>query len=388
VPSRRRPWPLHDEAFGIVIGGVGMFTLLSLLSWSHSASLAGVAASPAANWGGVVGHRLASTLVHTLGGGAFLLIGLLGQVAYLWFTHAARQLRLLAGLGGVVLLLGVEPLLQLGLAQSLAFKGEAGGQVGWWLVALLVPYCNVGGTLLIGTVVATVGGLAVARPLSPMVGRGVLPLWSLGLALLNAMVAPLAHQRRPNRPRPHASSVVSTAAVIASMPGSDADLAVDNGAPSSASEATVPQLPEPAGVAVLEGAASTSYHRPPLSLFNLPTNGKSQGNGVDLVQQARVRDLSTVVVLARGFGGFNSSLVLRRDPVEHEHFVAPTVLPVLGAATCAFLVGPWTDRDPQQYTIAGWMLGLGVVLWVLTWAWNRGVRAKKTGFRDPSDVGG
>ena len=38
--------------------------------------------------------------------------------------------------------------------------------------------------------------------------------------------------------------------------------------------------------------------------------------GVDLVQQARVRDLSTVVVLARGFGGFNSSLVLRRDPEE------------------------------------------------------------------------
>jgi amino acid transporter len=81
-------------------------------------------------------------------------------------------------------------------------------------------------------------------------------------------------------------------------------------------------------------------------------------------------------------------LVLRRDPVEHEHFVAPTVLPVLGALTCAFLVGPWTDRDPQQYTIAGWMLGLGVVLWVLTWAWNRGVRAKKTGFRDTSDLGG
>jgi minimal PKS chain-length factor (CLF/KS beta) len=34
--------------------------------------------------------------------------------------------------------------------------------------------------------------------------------------------------------------------------------------------------------------------------------------GVDLVQQSRVQELSTVVVLARGFGGFNSSLVLRR----------------------------------------------------------------------------
>ncbi len=34
--------------------------------------------------------------------------------------------------------------------------------------------------------------------------------------------------------------------------------------------------------------------------------------GVDLVTSSRVQDLSTVVVLARGTGGFNSSLVLRR----------------------------------------------------------------------------
>jgi minimal PKS chain-length factor (CLF/KS beta) len=33
--------------------------------------------------------------------------------------------------------------------------------------------------------------------------------------------------------------------------------------------------------------------------------------GVDLVRHARVQDVATVVVLARGFGGFNSSLVLR-----------------------------------------------------------------------------
>jgi S-DNA-T family DNA segregation ATPase FtsK/SpoIIIE len=227
-------------------------------------------------------------LVHALGGGAFLLIGLLGQVAYLRFTHAGRQVRLLAGLGGVVLLLGVEPLLQLGLARPLAFGGEAGGQVGWWLVALLVPYCNVGGTLLIGTVVATVGGLAVARPLLPIVSRSVLPLCSLGLALLTAIMASFARRRWPNRPRPHASSVISTAAVIASTPGSDADLAVVNGALISAFEASVPQVPAPAGVAVPEGDTATAYHRPSLSLFNLPTNGKAQGNGVDLVQQAKI----------------------------------------------------------------------------------------------------
>ncbi|MBB3677231.1 beta-ketoacyl synthase N-terminal-like domain-containing protein [Modestobacter versicolor] len=38
--------------------------------------------------------------------------------------------------------------------------------------------------------------------------------------------------------------------------------------------------------------------------------------GVDLVQQHRVQEVGTVVVLARGFGGFNSSLVLRRPQEE------------------------------------------------------------------------
>jgi APA family basic amino acid/polyamine antiporter len=76
-------------------------------------------------------------------------------------------------------------------------------------------------------------------------------------------------------------------------------------------------------------------------------------------------------------------LVLKKTHhVRHEHFRAPVVLPVLGALTCAFLVGPWTDRDPVQYKIAGWLIGLGIVLWLLTWLWNRGARAKKTGFRD------
>lgn len=288
MASRRRPWPLHDEALGIVIAGVGMFTLLSLLSWSHSTSLTGVAASPAANWGGVVGHRLASTLVYTLGGGAFLLIAVLAQVAYLWFTHAAWQLRLLTGLGGVVLLLGVEPLLQLGLARPLAFMGEAGGQLGGCLVALLIPYCNVGGTLLIGTVVATLGGLAVARPLVPLVSRSVSPLWPLGPALLNAMLVRLARQRRPSRRRPHAAPVVLTAPVVEPMASADADLAVANEAPDAALEAGAALAPEPVGPSTLESAAATPYQKPSLSLFNLPSNGKYQGNGVDLAKQAKL----------------------------------------------------------------------------------------------------
>ncbi len=59
-------------------------------------------------------------------------------------------------------------------------------------------------------------------------------------------------------------------------------------------------------------------------------------------------------------------LVLRRDPVPHEHFRTPTFLPVVGAAACAFFASPWTGRDPVQYRIAGILLGIGVVLWLVT----------------------
>ena len=80
-------------------------------------------------------------------------------------------------------------------------------------------------------------------------------------------------------------------------------------------------------------------------------------------------------------------LVLRRQPVEHKTFRAPTVVPVIGAATCAFMVGPWTGRDTVEYKIGGVLLAIGVVLWALTWTWNRGVRAKRTGFRDVEHLG-
>ncbi|SFT85387.1 APC family permease [Mesorhizobium sp. YR577] len=64
-------------------------------------------------------------------------------------------------------------------------------------------------------------------------------------------------------------------------------------------------------------------------------------------------------------------LVLRKDPVKHEHFRTPTFLPVVGALACAFFAGPWTGRDPIQYTIAGVLIGIGVLLWFVTVAVNR-----------------
>ncbi|WP_435167737.1 APC family permease [Falsirhodobacter sp. 1013] len=68
-----------------------------------------------------------------------------------------------------------------------------------------------------------------------------------------------------------------------------------------------------------------------------------------------------------------SLLVIRRTPATERHFRAPVWGPWVGAVTCAFLVGPWARSASQmgQYRIAGWLLGLGVVLWALTWAWNR-----------------
>jgi amino acid transporter len=74
-------------------------------------------------------------------------------------------------------------------------------------------------------------------------------------------------------------------------------------------------------------------------------------------------------------------LVLRRDD-RPARFRSPGWTPAVAAVLCAFLVGPWVDRAAIIYQIAGALMVLGVVLWAITWATNRGVRAKKTGFRD------
>ena len=71
-----------------------------------------------------------------------------------------------------------------------------------------------------------------------------------------------------------------------------------------------------------------------------------------------------------------SLLVLRRQNVRHAHFRTPRILPWIGAATCAFLAGPWARSAAQmdQYKVAGWLLGIGVVLWAVTYVWNRSTR--------------
>lgn len=68
-----------------------------------------------------------------------------------------------------------------------------------------------------------------------------------------------------------------------------------------------------------------------------------------------------------------SLLVLRKHNVGHDHFRVPVFVPWVGAITCAYLVGPWARSASQmpQYRIAAWLLGIGIVLWVLTWIWNK-----------------
>ncbi|MBB6626389.1 APC family permease [Nocardioides sp. KIGAM211] len=112
-----------------------------------------------------------------------------------------------------------------------------------------------------------------------------------------------------------------------------------------------------------------------------------------LIVVVRLQAESTIVVALSGttsllllavFTVVNvACLVLRRDP-ERGRFKAPTAIPVIGALACAFLLGPWArlEADFVQYKIAAGLLALGIALWLVTWLTNRGVRAKKTGFRD------
>lgn len=52
-------------------------------------------------------------------------------------------------------------------------------------------------------------------------------------------------------------------------------------------------------------------------------------------------------------------LVLRRDPVDREHFRAPTALPVLAVVSCLVLM---TQQEPQHFALAGLLLAAGALL--------------------------
>ncbi|GAB3999503.1 APC family permease [Nocardioides marmoraquaticus] len=94
---------------------------------------------------------------------------------------------------------------------------------------------------------------------------------------------------------------------------------------------------------------------------------------------------TTALLLLAVFAIVNITvLVLRRDPGPEGAFRAPTWVPVVGATACLYLLGPWArlEADMIQYKIAGGLLLLGVVLWVVTVVANKITGTDPTQFED------
>ena len=76
---------------------------------------------------------------------------------------------------------------------------------------------------------------------------------------------------------------------------------------------------------------------------------------------------TTVLLLLGVFVCVNIAvLVLRRERVDHEHWHAPTALPVIGVVACAALIVQKAVEDASEFAYAGGLLLLGVALWALS----------------------
>jgi amino acid transporter len=99
------------------------------------------------------------------------------------------------------------------------------------------------------------------------------------------------------------------------------------------------------------------------------------GLAVILTATGDISDLAatTTTLLLIVFITVNISvLVLRRDPVSHQHFVAPTLLPAIGAVAALALLIHRVANDTEQITRALLLLGLGLVFWLANWVATRG----------------
>ena len=85
---------------------------------------------------------------------------------------------------------------------------------------------------------------------------------------------------------------------------------------------------------------------------------------------------TTVLLLLAVFAIVNVAvLVLRRDPVEEDHFRSPTVMPVIGFVVS---IGLMTTKDGEVFLRAAVLIGVGALLWAVT-------RIARRGNRDSSD---
>jgi amino acid transporter len=64
-------------------------------------------------------------------------------------------------------------------------------------------------------------------------------------------------------------------------------------------------------------------------------------------------------------------LVLRRHTVEHAHYRAPILCPILGFISCAYLATPFVRGDLSQYAIAGVLLLIGIALYAVNLLFDR-----------------
>ena len=65
-------------------------------------------------------------------------------------------------------------------------------------------------------------------------------------------------------------------------------------------------------------------------------------------------------------------LVLRKEKVAHKHFRTPAIVAVLAAGLCAYLVVPGLSGRPNnEYGIAGILLGVGLILWLVNYFYTK-----------------
>ncbi|GAB2538376.1 APC family permease [Brachybacterium huguangmaarense] len=96
---------------------------------------------------------------------------------------------------------------------------------------------------------------------------------------------------------------------------------------------------------------------------------------------------TTALLLLSVFGLVNVAvLVLRKDPGSPGHFRTPTFLPVVGAITAFALVTPLA-QPTENYVIAGGLLAIGLVLYVVNYFYNAAVRGRRTRFHHPDEIG-
>jgi basic amino acid/polyamine antiporter, APA family len=75
---------------------------------------------------------------------------------------------------------------------------------------------------------------------------------------------------------------------------------------------------------------------------------------------------TTVLLLLLAFVAVHIAvLVLRRTPVDHEHFVAWTGFPILGVISCGALIIQKLVEDTVIFAYAGGLLAFGLVLWFI-----------------------